>query len=312
MQVTELEYPHSYSKEDFPSTVVAAGFFDGVHKGHQKLIETAVALAEQKQQQSAVMTFYPHPSVVLKKDVQHVQYITPLPEKIKIFESLGVDQLFIVTFNEQLAELLPQEFVDHFFIGLNVRHVIAGFDFSYGRLGRGNMETLPFHSRGEFEQTIIEKVETEGEKISSTRIRKDMEEGNMQEVTRLLGRPHSMSGIVVKGDQRGHTIGFPTANIEVSSDYLLPRIGVYAVTVRVKGGEFYGMANLGYKPTFQEDAIRPNIEVNIFDFEGDIYGEPIEVNWYTFIRQEVKFNGIDELVSRLKQDEREIRRFFSI
>ncbi|SEB02560.1 riboflavin kinase / FMN adenylyltransferase [Thalassobacillus cyri] len=311
MKITELKYPHDFDTDDFPPSALALGFFDGVHKGHQKLINTAVAKAREDKLQSAVMTFYPHPSVVLKKQEQHAKYITPLREKQQILERLGVEQLFIVNFDEWLADLLPQEFVDQFLIQLNVRHVIAGFDYSYGRMGRGNMETLPFHSRGKFDQTVIEKVEDHDEKISSTRIRHELKQGNMQEVSRLLDRPFSTYGRVVEGDQRGRTIGFPTANIQLHEDYLLPRVGVYAVSVKHNGQVYTGMANLGYKPTFQDDAEKPNLEVYIFDFSGDIYNDWLEVYWHAFIRKEEKFNGVEALIEQLKLDELEIRRFFS-
>ncbi|MFG6118295.1 bifunctional riboflavin kinase/FAD synthetase [Thalassobacillus sp. B23F22_16] len=310
MKITELKYPHDFNKENFPPSVLALGFFDGVHKGHQELISTSVEKARETGLNSAVMTFYPHPSVVLKKQEQHVAYITPMREKQQVLEELGVEQLFIVKFDEQLADLLPQEFVDQFLIQLNVRHVVAGFDYSYGRMGRGNMETLPFHSRGMFDQTVIDKVEDHGEKISSTRIRRELKQGNMSEVARLLARPFSTYGKVVQGDQRGRTIGFPTANIALNEDYLLPKVGVYAVRVKYKGKLYPGMANLGFKPTFNEEKEKPNLEVYIFDFSGNIYNEGLDVYWHAFIRDEKKFNGVEALVEQLKQDERHIRQFF--
>ncbi|MFD1018230.1 bifunctional riboflavin kinase/FAD synthetase [Thalassobacillus hwangdonensis] len=310
MQVIELTYPHTLNREEIDPTIMAVGFFDGVHLGHQKLIKTAVELAEQSGKQSAVMTFDPHPSVVLKKEQQHVKYITPLADKIYFLERMGVDRLYVVRFTESLAELLPQQFVDHFFIGLNVDHVVAGFDFSYGRMGKGNMESLPFHSREQFTQTTIPKVERNGEKVSSTRVREAIKNGELPEVTDLLGRPLSVQGEVIKGDQRGRTIGFPTANIHISDAYLLPKVGVYAVAINVRGKWYHGMANLGYKPTFYDEAEKPSLEVYIFDFNGDIYGEDVKVEWHAFIREEKKFNGIDALIAQLHSDEEEIRRFF--
>ncbi|WP_036769273.1 bifunctional riboflavin kinase/FAD synthetase [Pontibacillus halophilus] len=310
METITLQYPHNLQRENLPETVLAVGYFDGVHKGHQKVIQTAIEQARLEGKESAVMTFDPHPSIVLKRKEQHVQLITPLNEKVRLLKELGVDRVYVVTFNEDLAALLPQEFVDHFFIGLHVTHVVAGFDFSYGRMGKGNMETLPFHSREQLQQTTVQKVMSDEEKISSSLIRYHLKEGDISYVKDLLGRPYTNRGVVVKGDQRGRTIGFPTANIDVHKDYLIPKVGVYAVRIHIGDKIYNGMANVGYKPTFYEDEKKLSVEVYIFDFQGDLYGEELSVEWHAFIRNETKFNGVEQLVQQLKADEREIRNFF--
>ncbi|QHE52234.1 bifunctional riboflavin kinase/FAD synthetase [Pontibacillus sp. HMF3514] len=312
MEIIHLQYPHSFQKESLPETVLAIGYFDGVHYGHQEVIKKAKSIAEEQGRESAVMTFHPHPSVVLKKQTQHVEYITPIDEKMKILNEIGMDRVYLVEFNTDLAALLPQEFVDHFLIGLNVKHVVAGFDFSYGHKGRGTMETIPSHSRDEFSSTVVDKVTQDGTKISSTLIREKIQEGSAQDIQALLGRPYAIVGEVIQGDQRGRTIGFPTANIKPTDDFLLPKVGVYAVKVYHGDQAYYGMANVGFKPTFEGEAKKPTIEVNIFDYNGDLYGEELRIEWYTRIREETKFNGVDQLIDQLHEDERHIREFFGI
>lgn len=311
MKTIRLSHPHQYQVNDFPPLVVALGYFDGVHRGHQKVILTAKEIAKQRNIQSAVMTFDPHPSVILKKDVKHIEYITPLNEKAAFIESLGIDILFVVEFTETFASLLPQQFVDQYIIGLNIQHVVAGFDFTYGRLGKGTMETLPFHSREQFTQTVIEKQMDVDRKISSTLIRNVLRSGDVQYAAKLLGRPHQVRGRVVHGEKRGRKIGFPTANIEVNDNYLIPPTGVYAVSVIIDQQEYFGVCNIGYKPTFHaEKGNKPNIEVHIFQFDKRIYDKELTIQWFKRIRSEQKFNSVEELIQQIHQDKREAEQFF--
>jgi riboflavin kinase/FMN adenylyltransferase len=215
---------------------------------------------------------------------------------------MGIDILYIVEFDKAFAELLPQQFVDNYIIDLHVKHVVAGFDFAYGRLGKGTMETLPFHSRGEFAQTVIEKIEFHEEKVSSTLLRRYIREGEMEGIPAVLGRFYTIEGLVVHGDKRGRKIGFPTANVEVVDEYLLPPAGVYAVRMKVDEAWYDGVCNIGYKPTFQVDEKKLSIEVHLFHFDEEIYGQNVTVEWHIRIRQEQKFNGIDELVAQIKKD----------
>ncbi|TMN23616.1 bifunctional riboflavin kinase/FAD synthetase [Lentibacillus cibarius] len=310
MQTIKLTYPHTLPSDELPETVAAIGFFDGVHKGHQQVIQAAIAEAKARQMQSAVITFHPHPSVVLRKDVQHVKYITPLQEKQEILQRLGVDRLYVITFDKTLSSLEPQTFIDEFIIAMNIKHLVSGFDFSYGYKGRGNVHTIQNHSRGLFTFTAIDEVKMDNEKISSTRIRELLKNGQVDKANTLLGRPLTVRGIVKEGDKRGRTIGYPTANLDVSTDALLPRVGVYAVKVLYKNEVYKAMASLGYNPTFTADRKEPIIEVNIFDFNNDLYGESLILEWHKFIRDEEKFNSADELVKKIEDDECRIRDFF--
>nr|WP_129726761.1 bifunctional riboflavin kinase/FAD synthetase [Ectobacillus funiculus] len=308
MKLIHLTHPHQW-KEEEPS-VMALGYFDGIHLGHQEVILTAKRIAEERGFKSAVMTFYPHPSVVLRRAEAHVESITPLKMKEDIIANLGIDILYIVKFDEAFAKLLPQQFVDDYIISLQVKHVVAGFDFTYGRLGKGTMETLPFHARGEFTQTVIEKVEFQEEKISSTLLRGLIREGKMEEVPSILGRYYRVEGTVVHGDKRGRQIGFPTANVALNDDYILPPVGVYAVRLKVKEHWYPAVCNIGYKPTFEQDEKILSIEVHVFEFQEDIYDECVEVEWHIRIRAEQKFNGIAELVAQIQRDKEKAQQYF--
>lgn len=314
MKVITVHHPHSISKNDFPPLVLALGYFDGVHKGHQRVIRAAVEEAKEQDVSSAVMTFDPHPSVVLGHKHKHIHYITPLEDKKEIIKELGVDYLFIVRFTSEFANLTPQDFVDQYIIGLNVRHVVAGYDYSYGRMGKGTMETLPFHSRDMFGSTTVSKL-TDAHldlKVSSSLIRENLKEGDVSRVKNLLGRPFKMKGTVIHGDKRGRKIGFPTANIELSDDYLTPKVGVYAVRMKIHDKWFDGVCNIGYKPTFKNpDDYSLTIEVHLFDFHTSIYGEEVFIEWYDRIRDEQKFSGIEELISQIQKDKDQAIDYFT-
>lgn len=310
MRTIELSYPHTLELQNLPETVAAVGFFDGVHKGHQKVIQTAVDKAKENNMESAVITFHPHPSVVLKKDATHVRYITPLKEKQEILQQMDVDRLYIITFNKELATLEPQQFIDHFIIGLKIKHLVAGFDFSYGHKGKGNMEIIANHTRSRFDYTTISKVEMDEQKISSTRIRELLQNGKVETANSLLGHPLTIQGIVIDGEKRGRSIGYPTANIQIDPEALLPKTGVYAVKVEYKNELYEGMASLGYNPTFDGKLEEPSAEVNIFDYNNDLYGEELIMEWHKFIRDEEKFDQVDELIEQIEDDERVIRRYF--
>ncbi|MGR3763906.1 bifunctional riboflavin kinase/FAD synthetase [Rossellomorea sp. NS-SX7] len=312
MKLITVHHPHSFSKDEFPPMVLALGYFDGVHKGHQRVIRTAVETAREQNVHSAVMTFDPHPSVVLGHKHKHIHLITPLEDKKGIISDLGVDYLFVVRFTSEFASLLPQEFVDQYIIDLNVLHVVAGFDYSYGRMGKGTMETLPFHSRERFTSTTVPKLTEEEDKISSTLIRESLKEGNVRRVSKLLGRPYRMKGTVIHGDKRGRKIGFPTANIEMAHAYLTPKNGVYAVRMGIHGQWYDGVCNVGFKPTFKNpDEYSLSIEVHLFDFHSSIYGEEVYVEWFERIRDEQKFSGIEELISQIQKDKETAISYFS-
>lgn len=310
MEVKRLSFPLKITNYEFPPLAIALGYFDGVHRGHQQVIHEAKEHALVKGIHSAVMTFDPHPSVVLGKNKTHVQYITPLAEKIQIMDRLGIDYLFIIHFTSEFANLLPQEFIDQYLIGLNVQHVVAGFDFTYGRMGKGTMETLPFHSRSKFTYSVVPKLTQADEKVSSTRIRNLLKEGRTDELPGLLGRFYTTSGEVIHGDKRGRTIGFPTANVDVTEESIIPPLGVYAVRLKIDTHWHNGVCNLGFKPTFNKEALKPSVEVHIFDFDEDIYEQVVVIEWHLHLRKERKFSGIEELVTQIEKDKQNAISYF--
>lgn len=306
-----LEHPHEMIKQELKETVIALGYFDGVHLGHQKVIQTATKIAAEHNWLSAVMTFHPHPAVVLGK-AEQIRAITPLSVKEKLIENLGVDILYIVKFNESFSKLTPQQFVDEYIIDLSVKHVVAGFDYTYGRFGKGTMETMPEHAHGQFEVTTIEKVEKNDEKIGSTLIRTLISEGQVEQLPQYLGRFYEMTGTVISGEKRGRTIGFPTANLSVSPEYVLPKKGVYAVKVTYKDRSYNGILNIGFKPTFHEQLPEPSIEVHLLEFNEDVYGEQLTLEWRKRLRDEMKFASVDELVAQINQDKVDAEAYFAL
>ncbi len=296
---------------DNPS-VMALGYFDGIHRGHQKVISTAKQIAVEMGVDASVMTFYPHPSVVLGRSTPQTEAITPLDDKIDLIEQLGIDVLYIVKFDPTIAGLTPQQFVDDYIIALSVVHVVAGFDFTYGSKGRGTMDSLPFHARNKFNQTIVDKVSKHDEKVSSTLIRSYIREGAVENIKGVLGRHYTVKGTVVQGDQRGRTIGFPTANVDLKGDYIVPLTGVYAVRMKAEDSWMNGVCNIGYKPTFYDDKPEhPSLEVHVFDYEGNLYGQEVMVEFHKKIRGEVKFPSVDALIQQINQDSEEARRILT-
>ncbi|MBF0841469.1 MULTISPECIES: bifunctional riboflavin kinase/FAD synthetase [Mammaliicoccus] len=305
MEVIEISHPINSSQFVNENIALAIGFFDGIHIGHQKVLKKMLEVAEHNDLKKAVMTFDPHPSVVLNPEKKRTTYLTPITDKVEAIEKLGVDYCFVVNFSSSFADVSADEFVEQYFIRNHVKAVIAGYDFSFGKYGKGNMASLqendyPFSVHVVSKQTLEEDV-----KISTTNIRTSLELGEVEACTLALGRPYVIKGMVVQGEKRGRTIGFPTANVEPSDEYVLPRNGVYAVTLLIKSRNkvYEGVCNVGVKPTFHDPSVsQVSIEVNIFDFEESIYGERVEVFWHHFIRPEQKFNGIDALVEQISKD----------
>ncbi|MFP8781714.1 riboflavin biosynthesis protein RibF [Planococcus plakortidis] len=313
MKIIHLSYPHEMKAQEQGPLSMAIGFFDGVHKGHQQVIGTAIDKAQAGGMKSAVMTFDPHPSLVLGGRKEEVFYITPLGQKMEILQEMGVDICYIVRFTSEFAKLSPEQFIEHFIDGLNVKEVVAGFDFSFGYKGGGNMALMESHGNGRYQVTTVGKIEAENEKVSSTRIRHLLKDGLVEPVHHLLGRPYRISGTVVNGDKRGRTIGFPTANVEPELGTFVPKRGVYAVRIEVQGAYFDGVCNVGYKPTFNNPDVKNLvIEVHILEFHKSIYGEKVVVEWHKRIRDEQKFSGIDELKAQISRDKDTAKRYFEV
>lgn len=310
MGIYHLSHPHHLKQNEVPPCVMALGFFDGVHLGHQKVIRSAKKIAAKEGLQTAVMTFFPHPAVVLGHS-EDSAYLTPISHKEQMIQALDIDLLYVVRFNQKIFQVSPQHFVDEYIVGLSVRHVVAGFDYTYGHQAQGTMDTMPAHANGRFKVSVVNKLDKDGEKISSTAIRKKVREGNVEDIPPLLGRFYETRGTVVSGEERGRSIGFPTANISDNEPYLLPDPGVYAVKMNVDSEWFKGVASIGFKPTFHEvSGEKPEVEIHLFDFNEDIYGRFVSIVWYHKLRGEVKFSSTKALIEQMEEDKQNAKTFF--
>lgn len=303
MDIYKLKYPDNVSTENVQEYSLAIGFFDGLHKGHQTVISQAVEKAKSLGIRSAVMTFDPHPSHILGDGRNKIGYITPFEEKKRLLLALGVDVVFVVKFDMELASLAPAKFIDIFIKDLGVKHVTAGFDYTFGSKGAGTMEDMEILANDVYETTIVGKVTDEDNKISSTRIRELLSNGNVEDAAFLLGRDFRTIGTVVDGEKKGRQLGFPTANVLPPENSILPANGVYAVNFILDGLSYDGVCNVGIKPTFNNPDIKlPLVEVHLLDFTGDIYGKKVTVDWVKHIRAEKKFNSLDELIAQINED----------
>ena len=283
-----------------PGTILTIGNFDGVHVGHQSLIHTVRSKAIDLGLTSVVVTFDPHPLQVIKGEVP--PFITPTPQKLRLLSSQGLDFVLCLEFTKEISQLSAESFVrDYLVEGLRVRHLIIGHDYTFGKGRRGNFELLQKMGREHgFCVKRMEAVSAGNEVVSSTRIRSLIQAGQVWDARPLLGRFYQVAGSVIKGHQRGGPLlGIPTANLELT-DKLFPKPGVYAVWGEHGQSTYPGVANVGYSPTFNQEAL--SVEVHLFNFQRNIYGQTLKVHFVKRLRDEKKFSGIEELMSQIKED----------
>jgi len=283
--------------------VLTLGFFDGVHQGHKTLINRTIAKANAFGFRSAVMTFWPHPRLVLGKDPGNLFFLTTLPEKSELIAKLGVDFFIVQEFNETLASMEPEEFVRFLVEDYKVRHFVIGKNHRFGKRAKGDFALLETLSgRYGFTVEAFDPIQESSQNISSTNIRDALTSGNLQHANGMLGYPYLLAGTIETGRQLGRTIGFPTANIKPNDPLkLVPAHGVYAVLLHVDGKVEKGMMNIGIRPTVDNTLAR-TIEVHIIDFDADIYNHSIEVAFIKKLRDEIKFPTIDDLKAQLHLD----------
>ncbi|MFC4598989.1 bifunctional riboflavin kinase/FAD synthetase [Cohnella hongkongensis] len=297
---------------------LAIGFFDGVHLGHQEVIRRAVASAREQDLVSAVMTFDPHPRVVLGHGSQYDGVLTPLEDKLGLFAELGVDAAYVIRFDREFSEVTAERFVQSLIVPLGVRTVTVGFDFSFGHRGQGNAEALKEFGGGGLQVQVVSPVFLDDSKVSSTRIRQRLEQGECAEVKRLTGRSYLLKGTVIHGDARGRQLGYPTANLRLDQPYVIPRTGVYAVEIDVLSeagtaeSRHSGVLNIGHRPTFDAPGGALKLEAHLFDFDGDLYGRRLAMRFHSFLRAEKKFESIDQLVEQIASDSARAREIFSV
>lgn len=280
-------------------TVLVLGYFDGLHKGHQTLFKEAKKIADEKGLKIAVLTFPESPKLAfVRYQPELMLHLNHPEERAAHLENLGVDYLYLIDFTSHFSKNRAQEFFDKYVSALKAKAVVAGFDYHFGSDKR-KAEELADYFDGRI--VIVLSVNQDDEKISSTRIRETIQNGDVAKAHQLLGYPLSTRGIVVHGNARGRTIGYPTANLAPLDRVILPADGVYVVDVEHNGKIYRGMASVGKNVTFEGDELR--FEANLFDFAEEIYGDTIRIIWLDKIRDMVKFDGIEELVTQLKSDE---------
>ena len=282
------------------NTVVTIGNFDGIHKGHIKLIKEAVKEAKTKNYKSVVFTFENHPMRYFRAD--SIKHIITNEEKVKIFENLGVDIVFMIPFDEYMTKISATDFVKTILHEkLKCKMVIVGHDFTFARNKEGNASLLESLGKNyNMKVKVIEPIKIKGRRVSSSYIRNLINDGNVSEIKDFLGRNYFLEGEVIHARKIGRTIGFPTANLKAEDKLIIPKNGIYAVKVYIKNKVYYGATNIGYNPTVNGKVL--SIETNIIDFDEEIYGEIIRVEFLDRIRDEKKFNSLDELKSQLRKD----------
>lgn len=309
MDVIKLHYPLANKQYLTEKTVIAMGFFDGFHRGHQAVLQQAKAEAEKRGASLAVLTYDHHPALVYKKIAPHdKRYITLLNHKLALLEDFGVQKVLLVNYSYQFQSQTPSEFVEHFLKRFNPVAVVAGFDHTYGGSPDDNMENLPKFVNGAFDVLTVPALTQDNQKLSSSRIRRALDASDVETVNQLLGRPFQTQGVIVHGEERGRLLGYPTANVEHSEYQWLPAIGIYVVTVEIAGQKYLGMASIGRNVTFGDDGPM-TVEINLIDFNQNIYGEVVRVNWLAHGRGEIKFQTADELVTQLGKDEAATRQY---
>ncbi len=293
--------------EDFTplrNAVVTIGTFDGVHLGHRKIVKRLASVAQRISGKTVLLTFWPHPRLVLNPDYD-LKLLTTMEEKTALLEKYGIDHLVRIRFTEEFADLSSEEYIRNILVEkIGTKKLVIGHDHRFGKNRSGNFEDLVTSGKlYGFEVEEIPKQEIDDITISSTRIRQALNEGNIHIGNEYLGRPYSITGNVIKGDELGRKIGFPTANIRVNSPHkLIPRDGSYAVHVSLPGENqlFSGMMNMGYRPTV--DGRRHSLEVHIFNFDKILYGKNLTISFLKLIRCEEKFDSLEDLKIQLQKD----------
>ncbi len=288
--------------EESKKSIVTIGTFDGVHLGHQKIIEQLVSTAKKESCNSVLLTFFPHPRMVIQKD-NSIQLIHSIQERIEVLEKTGLDYLIIHPFDADFSRLSAFDFVRDVLVNhLNTAELVVGYDHRFGKNREGNFEQLEEYSHMyDFRVNEIPALDVNDISVSSTKIRKALYEGDVKKANRYLGHAFVISGTVVRGERLGNTIGFPTANLEVAESYkLIPKKGAYLVRALLSGTWVYGMMNIGVRPTVKGDS--QTIETYFFNFDGDLYGETLQLQLLDFLREEQKFDSVDSLKAQLSKD----------
>ena len=313
-------YNHIDEFTRLENAVVTIGTFDGVHVGHQKIINRLLEITRQTGGESVILSFFPHPRMILHPEDANLKLISTMSEKANLLEEAGVDHLIITPFTRDFSNLSPQEYIKGFLVDrIGTSRIVIGYDHRFGKDRSGGLEHLQQYSADYgYQVEEIPEQDIHDVAVSSTKIRLALLNGDIETANDFLGHEFMVTGKVIKGDQIGRQIGFPTANLFVEEIYkLIPSDGIYAVKVEVLDGSgtslksslLNGMAYIGHRPTI--NGMTRNIEVNIFDFDQDIYGQTVRLHFLDFIRADQKFASLEELTEQLKKDEKAVRLFIS-
>ena len=285
-------------------SVVTVGTFDGVHLGHKKIIDKLNDIKKSKKLRSVIVTFDPHPQIVLKNRTKDIKILTTTDEKLELFKSFEIDIIYIINFTKEFAKTSSEEFYKTYLIDkIGMSELVLGYDHKFGKDREGNIATLRnLSDKYSFNFHSVEEFRINNEKVNSTAVRDTINGSNLEKTSLFLGRNYSLAGQVIGGDKRGKSLGYPTANIKpLSKNKLIPNTGVYLVSIELKDSLYYGMMNIGYRPTISDNNERI-MEVNIFNFDENIYDEIININFIEKIRDEKKFDSINELKKQLLAD----------
>lgn len=289
-----------------PCAVVTSGTFDGVHVGHQKILSKLREIAARSHGETVVITFWPHPRLVLHPEDESLKLLNTFEEKAELLKDQGIQHLIRIPFTKEFSQLTSEEFIVNILVNtIGTKKLVIGYDHRFGRNREGSFEQLKLNaSKYGFEVEEIPRQDVDHVTVSSTKIRTALEEGDIETATHLLGKPYSLTGRVIMGDKLGRLLGFPTANIEIETTYkLIPVDGIYAATIRHEHTTFKGMLYIGNRPTI--DGNKRNIEVNIFDFNKNIYGDQLTVCFHKLIRSDAKFHDLEALKQQLYHDKEE-------
>jgi len=293
-------------------SVITLGTFDGLHVGHQQIVNEVIRKSHQINGRNFLLTFEPHPRKIIPGR-NDVKLLSTLDEKIEILEKLDLENLFVINFTPEFSRQSPEDFVKKYLVeGIGLKEIVIGYDHHFGKERDGNFEILQkLGNEFNFSVTLIPEFSTDSETVSSTKIRNALLAGDVVKAAKMLGRNYTFKGTIVRGDGRGRKLGFPTANISVDDqDKLIPAKGIYAAECLVENEKHSGLLSLGSRPTFHKDGeIIP--EFYIFDFDKDIYDQVMQVNLINKIRDEEKFNSVDELIIQMKKDEETGRKILS-
>ncbi|MBP9095574.1 MAG: bifunctional riboflavin kinase/FAD synthetase [Ignavibacteria bacterium] len=294
-------------------TVVTVGTFDGVHIGHQQIIGELNRLKEEKNLRSILITFDPHPQIVLRNRSKDVKLLTSTEEKLELLKKFPLDTVYIINFSKEFAATPAETFFTDYIVNrIGLNDLVIGYDHMFGKNREGSIETVnALSNKFGFSVHKVPEFKIDDKNISSTEIRKLLEEGDVNAAKFFLGRFYEIEGTIVQGAKRGRELGYPTANLQIEDDNKqIPKNGIYAVEVLYDKNIFRGMMSIGHNPTVN-DTDEIFLEVNIFNFDKDIYGEKIKIRFVEYIREEVKFNSLEELTKKLDEDKQKTLNIFS-